>query len=261
MTHPDATATVPYRIRFEECDPRGALRAAGYLRLAQDLAWIHSERRGYDRDWYADRAMTWLVRASELEILAPSAPGEIVSVRTQVVGGRRVWARRRTEIRAASDARPGLDAAAGIGHDDGPLLAWLHTDWVMIDERGRPMTVPPEFGERFHVPEGSFDPVRMPAVEPPAGTPSIELVARPRDIDPLGHVNNAVYVDWIDETLLALGFGAELQATPRHYRLEYLAATPPETRLTAQAWRADEAIHCRIVGPGGADHLRATLVR
>ena len=51
-----------YRVRFDEAGPDGSLKSGGYLRFAQDLAWIHSESGGFGRDWYSERGLTWLVR-------------------------------------------------------------------------------------------------------------------------------------------------------------------------------------------------------
>ena len=60
---------LPYRVRFDEAGPDGLLRASGYLRWAQDMAWRHSEAAGLDRDWYAEQGLTWLIRAAELDIV------------------------------------------------------------------------------------------------------------------------------------------------------------------------------------------------
>ncbi|HUP55363.1 MAG TPA: hypothetical protein VM408_07640, partial [Methylomirabilota bacterium] len=47
---PDA-CSAPFRVRFDEAAPDGRLRTSVLLRWAQDLAWFHSARRGFDRDW------------------------------------------------------------------------------------------------------------------------------------------------------------------------------------------------------------------
>lgn len=245
----DEEATVAYRVRFDECGPDGLARAASYLRWAQDLAWRHSESVGYDRAWYADRGMTWLVRAIELDLLAPVESGATVTATTRITGFRRVWARRRTRI---------LDAT-------GSPIARLHTDWVMTDHRGMPARVPAEFLARFAEPPGPFEPVRVPPLAPAAGSGSMELRVRPQEIDPLGHANNAVFVDWVDEALGGAGLGV---AGPRRYRLEYLFPALPGEDLRATAWRsADEgegAVRCAmeardVTGDAGA-RLRALVV-
>ena len=56
-------------MRFDEAAPDGRLRTSGLLRYAQDLAWIHSASLGFDRGWYGERGLTWLVRAANVAVL------------------------------------------------------------------------------------------------------------------------------------------------------------------------------------------------
>jgi acyl-CoA thioesterase FadM len=221
---PASGITVPYRVRFDECGPDGIVRTSALLRYAQDAAWIHSERMGFGREWYASRGLAWVVRAAELAILAPVPLGTVLRVSTAVTGFRRVWARRRTEARL----------------DDGTLAMWGHTDWVMTDHRGMPGRVPPEFPAAFEVPPGPFEPGRVPLPPAPPGATTHGTAVRPQDLDPMGHVNNAAYVDYLEEALLAAGGpgAAGIGDVPRRLRLEYLAAAAPGARLSASAWSA-----------------------
>jgi acyl-CoA thioesterase FadM len=219
---PSAGISVPYRVRFDECGQDGLVRTSTLLRYAQDVAWIHSERLGFDRRWYADRGLAWLVRAAELDVLRPIPLGTVLEVTTRVIGFRKVWARRRTEARLA----------------DGTLAAWGHTDWVMTDERGLATRVPDEFPGRFAVPPGSFRPGRVRLPEVPPGATRNACAARPQDIDPMAHVNNAAYLDYLEETLLAAGPGAAraVAALPRRLRLEHLEPVALGDRLVGEAW-------------------------
>jgi acyl-CoA thioesterase FadM len=214
--------TVPYRVRFDECGPDGIARSSTLLRYAQDMAWIHSERMGFDRDWYLSRGLTWVVRAAELVILGPIRLGETLAISTAVTGFRRVWARRRTEARFA----------------DGGLALWGHTDWVMIDARGLPGRVPPEFPAAFAVPPGPFEPGRVPLPPTPPGAVVTRSTVRPQDLDPMGHVNNAAYLDYLEEVLFAAGAAgaAATVMTPRAVRLEYLVPASPGAALVGAAW-------------------------
>lgn len=228
-TPPDKRGiTIPYRARFDECGPDGLVRSSTLLRYAQDLAWIHSERMGFTRDWYAERKLAWVVRAAELAILAPLPLGETLTMRTEVIGFRRVWARRRTEGRL----------------DDGTLALWGHTDWVILDTaRGMPGRFPPEFLARFDVPPRDFEPgrVTLPAQGGDAPPPRDHaLLVRPQDIDPMGHVNNAAYLDYLEECLLAEGgeAAALTATTPRRFRIEYVQPASPGSALTGATWLA-----------------------
>jgi len=218
--------TVAYRPRFDECGPDGLVRSSTLLRYAQDVAWIHSERMGFDRDWYAARDLAWVVRAVELAILEPLSLGDTIALSTAVTGFRKVWARRRTEGRAA----------------DGRLLLWGHTDWVMTDtRRGMPGRVPEAFPRAFDVPPGSFEPGRVPLPEAPADAVRHRSSVRLGDLDPMGHVNNAAYVDYLEEALAVAGPAAQplITGTPRRIRLEYLAPAAPGSELVGAAWPSE----------------------
>ena len=217
--------TVPYRARFDECGPDGLVRSAALLRYAQDLAWIHSERLGFTREWYAERNLAWVVRAAELAILAPLPLGETITLSTQVIGFRRVWARRRTEGRL----------------DDGTLAVWGHTDWVILDtSRGVPGRFPPEFLASFDVPPEPFEPgrVTLPAAPSDGPVATHATVVRPQDIDPMAHVNNAAYLDYLEEALLAEGGDAAglTSTVPRRFRIEYLQPASAGVAVTSTLW-------------------------
>src|SRR6266516_5026054 len=90
-----------YRIRFDEAGPDGRMRTSALLRYDQDVAWRHSEDLGFDRRWYTKRGRWWVVRAVELEVVAPIAMGRTLRLSTAVIGHRRIWARRLGECRLA----------------------------------------------------------------------------------------------------------------------------------------------------------------
>lgn len=237
-----------YRVRFDEAGPDGLLRTSGLMRYAQDVAWQHSTALGFDRDWYAERGLTWLVRSAELEVLAAIPMGEDVVSRTQVVGQRRVWARRRGEFIAA----------------DGTLAAWVHTDWVMIDARGALTRIPAVFGERFQIPEAAGQIGRVTLPPTPDGTPRQSFAVRPHELDPMDHVNNAVYLDWLEEAVAAAASGvgepSPIVAIPRRYRLEYAAAADAGMRLTDAAWREPGGTWSyRLTAPDGPELFRASV--
>jgi len=241
-----------YRVRFDEAGPDGHMRTSALLRYAQDVAWRHSEFLGFDRPWYAERGLAWVVRAVELEVLAPIPMGHTLRVSTAVVGHRRIWARRRGECRLA----------------DGSIAATVTTDWVLLDARGRIVRIPPEFGVVFSNPELSTDISRVEAAEPPAGAPTLAIRVRPQDLDPMDHVNNAVYVDWLEEALAA-GHAASgdpvaadgatgvTTALPRTIRLEYLASAAPGDNVRIRSWIDRERWYARIGRADGAEFVRA----
>ncbi len=211
----------PYRIKFDEAGPDGLVRASTLLAFAQDVAWVHSEGLGFDRAWYAARQLTWLVRAVDLELEQAAPSGDVLTVTTRVTGYRRVSARRRTTFVDASGER----------------VAWADTDWAIVDARGQPTRVPAEFAAFTSEPPGRFEPIRVPIPTTPAAVIPVRLPIRPADLDPLGHVNNAVHIDYLEAAIAGLPEGrALLNRLPRRYRVEYLAPAPPDASLRVATW-------------------------
>lgn len=253
-----------YRVRFDEAGPDGNLRTSGVLRYAQDVAWRHSEVLGFDRSWYRDRGLGWVVRAVELEQHAPVPLGTTLRVATAVVGHRRIWARRLAECRFG----------------DGRLAARATTDWVLLDARNRVVRIPDDFGVAFANPEVRSEILRVPAE---SGEPRARhaLTVRPSDLDPLDHVNNAVYVDWLEEAIEAIGWGRPPRSSheapgnavfadpagdpgaaaslPRTLRLEYLASAAPGDQVEIELFGSPPAWRARIGRADGTELVRALL--
>ena len=240
------TCSVEFRVRFDEAGPDGLLRTSSLLRYAQDLASVHSAERGFDRTWYAKRGLAWLARTASAEILAPIVHGSTLAGTTRVVGERRVWARRRTDF-----------------HDHvGRLVARTHVDWVLLDARGAPTRVPPEFGAAFGTPRATFPLGRVELGSSPAEARTIVFAVRPQELDPMDHVNNAVYVDWLEEAILGDGGADAVRRLPRLARLEYARSAEPAAALSATVWpdeRGDWSY--RLTDGTGTELLRARLER
>ncbi len=233
-----------YRVRFDEATPAGVLRPSGLLRYAQDIAWRHSESLGFDRPWYAEHGLAWLVRGAELEVLGPIAMGTTLTVSTEVVGYRKVWARRRAEFRLP----------------DGSLAGWVLTDWVLIDGRGRPTRVPDSIASNFPAPQPVEPLLRVDLPAAPDGAARRRFVVRPQELDPMDHVNNAVYLDWLEESIAAAGGPAAggPEALLNHFWLEYLAAASPRADIEAATWRDAGWAH-RLTTRDGTELLRARV--
>jgi acyl-CoA thioesterase FadM len=243
VREPDA-CSAPYRVRFDEAAPDGLLRTSVLLRYAQDLAWFHSSARGFGRAWYAERGITWLVRAAEVAVVAPVRVGSELVGTTRVIGARRVWARRRTDF---------VDT-------DGAPAAVVTIDWVLLDDRGLPTRIPAEFEPIFGTTQTAIELGRVELGIEPADAARATLTVRPQELDPMDHVNNAVYADWLEERVLAAGGRADVRAIPRVVRLDYARAAEAGATVEATTWQdRDGGWSCRIADAAGADMLRARL--
>ena len=235
--------SAPYRVRFDEAAPDGLIRTSVLLRYTQDLASYHSTVLGFGRAWYAERGITWLVRAAEVAVLAPIPVGSDLVGTTTVVGGRRVWARRRSEFQ---------DPA-------GRLVARVLIDWVLLDARGSPTRIPPEFDVVFGTSAADVKPARVDIGDVPPGAARLTYTVRRHELDPMDHVNNAVYADWLDEAVIAARDEPAVRAIPRLVRLEYVRSAEPSERLVGSTWNDGTGWSFDLVSEAGADRLRARL--
>jgi acyl-CoA thioesterase FadM len=132
-----------------------------------------------------------------------------------------MWARRRTTI-TRPEATP---------------LAVALTDWVLLGPGGAPVRVPDQIRTRMgDLPE--FLPTRLRGSDLPADSIAVARKVRTSDLDPMGHVNNAVYVDYLEGGVARSGGASDLAAVPRRYTVEYIGSAEPEDELRDGAWRA-----------------------
>lgn len=210
-----------FRIRYYECDAYGHLYNTNYLRMMQETATDASADAGYDAQHYREMNRAWLIRNTDIEYLIPLRYDDRIVIRTWVEDFRRASSRRRYEF---------------IKLDSGELAARAHTDWVFIDSQTqRPTSIPGEIIRAFF-PEGppeSFpERTAFPtAPPPPPGAYRMQRRVAWQDIDMMGHVNNAVYLDYATECgmqvvaahrwsvtrMLAEGFGILLRRNQVQY--------------------------------------------
>jgi acyl-CoA thioesterase FadM len=233
----------PYRVRFEESTAAETMRTAIYLAWAADIAWQHSTLLGFGREWYSQRGLFWLVRAVRLDVLRPIATYSEVYVSTQVVGYRRIAARRHSEVRDPS----------------GALIARIEIDWVMTNERGIPTRVPEEMRKFIADDAATFEmlKVALPATPPDAVEGRFQV--RRRDLDPMAHVNNSVYLDFLEEALEAAGHGEMLTALPRRYEIDFVASAERDDQLVGSTWPIDDGWAYRLTCDDGTEIFRGRL--
>jgi len=231
----------PYRVRFEEATAAETMRTAIYAAWAADVAWQHSTELGFGRDWYSSRGLSWVVRAVRLAVLRPIGTYEKVFVTTEVTGYRRIAARRHSDV---------CDAA-------GRLLAGLEIDWVMTNSRGLPTRVPKQMLAFLADRSSTFDMTKVSLPETPPNAAERDFRVRRRDLDPLGHVNNSVYIDYFEEALETAGQGRLLATVPRRYEIEFVASAERDDRLVGRTWPLDGGWAYRLSRNDGAEIFRA----
>jgi acyl-CoA thioester hydrolase len=184
-----------FQVRHYECDAYGHLNNAVYLSYMQESAYQASAAVGYDMVSYNQMDSLWYIRETKVEYLLPVFYGDTLVVRTWVADFRRVRSKRMYEIRK---------------QDSQELVCQGYSDWVYLDRRnGLPLTIPKAMREAFmpdHAEQGPAIRPHFPA--PPPAPPGVLKVRRQvewRDLDPVRHVNNAVYAQYLQECGMQLG--------------------------------------------------------
>jgi len=225
-----------FRVRHYECDAYGHVNNVNYLRYMQETAFDASTAVGYDPARYATMGRRWLARQTEVEYLQPLRYGDTVQVKTWVEGFRRVTTLRRYEFFC-----------------DAELKATAYTHWAFLDiETGKPAQIPDEMAVAF-IPDGQSEtPQRVrfpPAPSPPAGVFSMRRRVTWQDIGPGQHVNNAVYLSYVDDCgiQVAAAFGwpvgrmmaENFAIIVRRHQIEYLLPAVLDDELEIATWVSD----------------------
>ena len=105
---------------------------------------------------------------------------------------------------------------------------------------------------------------RIPLPPTPSGAIHRRFAVRPHELDPMDHANNAVYLDWLEESIVAAANPAEAPGltsdVPRRYRMEYALAVEAGAELDGAAWRDDVGWSYRLTGSDeGEDRFRARI--
>ena len=225
-----------FPIRFYECDAHGHVNNANYLRYMQEAAFAASAAAGYDFARYEEMGQSWLIRETEIEFLAPLVYGDTLTIKTWVDDFRRVRSRRRYEFYKNGETAP---------------IARAHTDWIYLDTAtNQPVAIPEHLKAAFF-PEGVPTQAgkRVPFPEPPPPPSGAFTATRRvewRDIDEVGHVNNAVYLSYIEDAGLQVccAYGwpiprmaeAGFAIIPRKHHIEYLQPARIDDPLEIQTW-------------------------
>jgi acyl-CoA thioester hydrolase len=185
----DIIHTCDYRVRFYECDAIGHLNNAVYVKYMHDAANEASRAVGLDREDYLIINRSWLVRETKIEYLAPLQYGDSLKITTWVEDMHRVRSLRIYEFSNVNS---------------GELVARAETDWVFVNtDTGLPTKIPPDIKKAYIGTDSS--PERKIGRRFPKTPPEAKEVFRVlrsvewRDLDPLGHVNNAVYLSYIED--------------------------------------------------------------
>lgn len=189
-TLPSPTALEEYALTLPRnaFSPREVARAGDLWRACQDAAVWESTRLGWAPERYRDEGTSFIVRSMTALHHRETPYGEALRARTWV-------SRVRREMFSTREVRI---EAGGV-----PICSATQ-EWVHVAANLTPSRAPLALSSAFPIVPGLGESVAMPAIaEKIADARTHELRFRCWHLwmDPLGHLNHPVYVDFADESL------------------------------------------------------------
>jgi acyl-ACP thioesterase len=224
--------SAPFRPGLADCAPGGRIRLDGLARWLQEVAYADVEDAGLQF------SAVWVVRRTRMSVRRFPRFAHRCAAHTFCSGLGRMWAERRTTIVIDDDPAPAVEAVS----------LWVHLE----PESWRPMAFSEAelavYGEAAGARRISAR-LRHPA---PADAPeAARWCFRACDCDIAGHVNNAAYLQVLEEQML-LGPGRG-EPGPLELEIEYRTpAQPGEKQVLADGPRrwiaaADGQVHAAAI--------------
>jgi acyl-ACP thioesterase len=206
-----------------DCAPTGRVRLDALARFVQDIAYADAEDVGLSR------TAAWVVRRTRMRVERFPRFGEDLELATFCSGVGRMWAERRTSI-----------AGEGAAHVEVVSL-WVHLDATS----GRPTPLTAEelavWGESA---SGRTVTARLRHAGPENTDDSFPWCFRRTECDLAGHINNAAYLQPLEEELLQ---GDDLGSID--VEIEYRSPAQAGHKLVLR-----QGVRRWIISPGGETH-------
>lgn len=238
--------TETYRVRTGDVDQEMRVRLDGLARYLQDVANDNIAPMEY-----ADTDPFWVVRRTVIDVLEPITwPSDFVAERWCGALSTR-WTDMRVRLRAQSQTNKFNPAPRPDG------LVETVAFWINVNEQGMPSrisdhmydllcTMTDEHRLRWH----AMNPEAPGATE--LDLPDREHVLRITDFDPFRHLNNAAYLEAVEDELVG---HPDLLDVPHRMVIEYLRPITPGTPITVRRKRIDDCLYVWMLIPDDAAAL------
>jgi len=226
-----------FHVRHYELNGRGEVNHAVYLNYFQQAAIEASADAGYDPERYRAMGVVWLVRKTIIEYGRPAVYGDALRAQTWISEFRRVQTHR--EYRLTHIA-------------SGQTVACARMNWAFLNHRTfAPVRIPPEMVAAF-APTGERAVRQLqPAQDETPLADARRYITHRRaqlyETDLEQHVNNAVYLNWIEQALwdacaaagvphLIAPAGDGLRLVARRHELEYRRPAVAGDEIEITTW-------------------------
>lgn len=228
-----------FPVRSYEIDQFGHVNNAVYLNYLEETAVRASADAGYDNNWFDADGSLWVVRTMSLRYFEPAVYGDELEAASWVSDFRRVRSHREYEIKRARD---------------GVRILRARADWVYLDRYTmKPKKLATEFEHAYDPVPNSQEELGIYLKNPQRFDDSHHFVARwhvqPHEIDRVEHVNNAVYLRWVENAFYramhSVGWGHERMKAENFlilagaHEIEYFQSAQLGDEITVTSWAAE----------------------
>lgn len=213
-----------YTIGDNCTDRYGRVKPSQILFFAQDAATSQCRKLGLDWDSMAQKGMFWAVTRTRIKIHRLPQLGETVTVET--------W--------PMTNTRVAYPRAMAMYDQKGELLIQTVSLWVLMDMEKRSMILPRKSGLDFHGLDRGNELALPASLALGAVQGSRVRTVSYTDLDINGHLNNARYMDWVDD-LMDSAFHKD--HAPREITVCYLSEAREGQQLH-QSWHFDPEQNC-----------------
>ncbi len=212
-----------YTVRYDECDCYEFLTPATFLRYLQDIAALDAEDAQLSGEGY------WVAKRTVFSFAVPVPVHSRLELETSLLDFTRITAQRSYEAWMVGD------------HHEEPIVS-ARTLWVYLNTRGRPTRLP-EHMASIWLPDGPLPPQAETSrvIFPESRPESTHCTVRFSDIDSMKHMNNAAYVEALDNA--AWEAYGKVGITPdavtihaREYDIEYVESALFGEQVEIQSW-------------------------
>jgi acyl-ACP thioesterase len=218
------TVTARRRVRLSDMDVSGRVRLDAVARFLQDVAIDDVQETGWGTPEHL-----WFVRSIRVDVLAPLAADREVELVTWCSGVATIAAGRRWSLTGDDGGRIEVDSV-----------------WIHLGPDGQPARIE-AFGPYADAADGRRVSTRTLLPDPPAGAARTPWPLRVSDVDPHGHVNNAVYWQAVEHVLAGAGPDP---GRPLRARLDYREPIDLEDALELAVAGDDGRVEIGFVATG-----------
>jgi len=230
-----------YRLRWMDFDRYGRMQPAAVLDLFQDMATIQANDMGIGRDDMMEEGVFWAVIRQKFEVVKDPEWNSVVTVRS--------WPHTPTRFSFLRDY--------SMRDDQGELLVKATSEWVLMNFETRKFE---SVKDHYHGPTDFYEErmferkCRKIADFEADEADAYTVVPTYSDIDINGHVNNAMYANYVVNALDP-GEEGRIKSLQIDYRYEVLPGVPLKIYSTSE----DDQILFKAVNPEGDIAFAAAL--